>query len=69
METGVPVKNETERLSTNEFLSRPKITLKESFLGNGQYYFPIFCLLYWSNSMVFAYRYNYHNSYKAFLLS
>ncbi len=69
METGIPVKNETENQNNKEFISRPRISYSEVLLGQGAFYKPIFTLLIWSNSIVLASRFNYLNSSKFFILS
>jgi hypothetical protein len=69
METGIPVKNETENLNNKEFISRPRISGGEALLGQGAFYKPIFTLLIWSNFLVLASRYNYLNNTKFLIFS
>ena len=69
METGIPVKNEIEALNNKEFVARSRLSKKEVFLGDGRYFKPIFAFLFWSNSMVFAARYDFLNNSKFFVLS
>ena len=69
METGVPVKKETEKFNLNEFARGSKLSKREIDLGTGNYYLPILSILFWSNGLVFATRYDYLRSKFAFFIS